>query len=120
MSYSIYITHELIMETTRIYSRRNFKNCENDFEKIKSFKKSALGKFIMVEGTVHLYGYKIAGDGYYSGFYDVINQQLYTSDKIKNAIIIEHKSECIYESPLKTKRLRRRNLLKAVVKKIGS
>jgi hypothetical protein len=87
MNYPIYITHELIMETTKLYIPRNFKRCKHDFENIKCYRKSALGKFIIVEGTVHLSGYKIAGEGYYSGFFDVINQQFYTKDNIKNAAI---------------------------------
>lgn len=107
MKYPIHITHELIMETTKVYDSKNSKRCERDFEEIKSIRKSAVGKFIIAEGTVHLYGYKIAGDSPYSGFYDVINQQFYTKDSIKDATIIEHQSECIYESPVKPKRLRK-------------
>ena len=107
MNYPIYITHELIMETTKIYNPRNFKKCERDFENIKSYRRTALAKFIVVEGTVNLYGYKIAGEGYYSGFFDVINQQFYTRDNIKNATIIEHESACIYDSPIKPKKLRK-------------
>ena len=108
MNYTIYITHELIMETTKLYNPRNFKSCERDFENIKSYSRSALGKFIFVTGTVHLYGYKIAGEGYYSGFFDVINQHFYTKDNIKNATIIEH--ECIYASPVKPKKLRKQKI----------
>ena len=107
MNYPIYITHELIMETTILYKPRNFKKCERDFENIKSYRRTALGKFIVVTGTVHLYGYKIAGEGNYSGFYDVINQQFYTKDNIKNATIIEHESERIYASSVKLKKLRK-------------
>ena len=107
MNYPIYITHELIMDTTKFYSSRNIKYAEKDFERIDSITKTARGKFFAVSGLIHLYGYKIAGEGIYSGFYDVINQQYYTRNKIKNATIIEHESECIYESPVKPKKLRK-------------
>ena len=107
MNYQIYITHELIMETTKFYLPKNIKYAKNDFDRINSIEKTARGKFFAVSGLIHLYGYKIAGDGLYSGFYDVINQQFYTKNNIKNATIIEHETECIYESPIKPKKLRR-------------
>ena len=108
MSYQIYITHELIMETTKFYLPRNIKYAKNDFDRIDFIRKTANGKFVAVNGLLHLYGYKIAGEGFYSGFYDVINQQFYTRDNIKNATIIEHETECIYESPIKPKKLRKK------------
>ena len=107
MNYHIYITHELIMETTKFYLPKNIKYAEKDFDQIDSIKKMAKGNFFAVRGLIHLYGYKIAGDSFYSGFYDVINQQYYTKDYIENATIIEHKSECIYNSPVKPKKLRK-------------
>jgi len=111
MNYPIYITHELIMETSKCYSSRKFKNYEQDFEKVNSIERTALGKFVIVTGIVHLYGYKIAGEGPYSGFFDVINQQFYFKDKIKNATIIEHQSECIYESPVRPRKLKKQKAL---------
>ena len=108
MSYQIYITHELIMETTKFYLPRNIKYAKNDFDRIDFIRKTGNGKFVAVNGLLHLYGYKIAGEGFYSGFYDVINQQFYTRDNIKNATIIEHETECIYESPIKPKKLRKK------------
>ena len=107
MNYQIYITHELIKETTKLYLPKNIKYAEKDFDRIDSIEKTAGGKFVAVSGLLHLYGYKIAGEGFYSGFYDVINQQFYTKDNIKNATIIEHEAECIYESPVKPKKLRK-------------
>ncbi len=107
MNYHIYITHELIMETTKLYLPKNIKYAKKDFDRIDSIKKTARGKFIAISCLIHLYGYKIAGEGLYSGFYDVINQQFYTKDYIKNATIIEHETECIYESPVKPKKLRK-------------
>ena len=107
MNYPIYITHELIKETTKLYLPKNIKYAEKDFDRIDSIEKTAGGKFVAVSGLLHLYGYKIAGEGFYSGFYDVINQQFYTKDNIKNATIIEHEAECIYESPVKPKKLRK-------------
>ena len=94
------------METTKFYVPEELFD-EKDFDRIDSIRKTALGNFIAVSGLVHLYGYKIAGGGFYSGFYDVINQHFYTKDNIKDATIIEHKSECIYESPVKPKKLRK-------------
>ena len=82
MNYPIYITHELIMETSKCYSSKKYKNYEQDFEKVNSIERTALGKYVIVTGIVHLYGYKIAGEGPYSGFFDVINQQFYFKDKI--------------------------------------
>ena len=108
MSYQIYITHELIMETTKFYIPEEIEYAEKDFDRIDSVKRTARGKFIAVSGLIHLYGYKIAGEGFYSGFYDVINQQFYTKDNIKDATIIEHETECIYESPIKPKKLRKK------------
>ena len=108
MNNSIYITHELIMETSKCYRSKKIKDYKQDFERIDSIELSALKKFVIVKGIVHLYGYKIAGDGPYSGFYDVINQQLYTKDKIKNVKIIEHYSECICEAPVRPRKLRKR------------
>ena len=107
MNYPIYITHELIMETTKFYVPEEVKYAKKDFDRIDSVRRTGLGKFIAVSGLLHLYGYKIAGDGFYSGFYDVINQHFYTKYNIKDATIIEHKSECIYESPVKPKKLRK-------------
>ena len=107
MNYPIYITHELIMDTTKLYSPKNIKYAKKDFDKIDSIVKTAGGKFFAVKGLIHLYGYKIAGEGFYSGFYDVINQQFYTKENIKNATIIEHESECIYESPVKPNKTRK-------------
>ena len=108
MNYQIYITHELFMETTKFYLPKNIKYAKKDFDRIDSVKRTARGKFIAVSGLIHLYGYKIAGEGFYSGFYDVINQQFYTKDNIKDATIIEHETECIYESPVKPKKLRKK------------
>ena len=105
MNYQINITHELIMETSKTYLPRNVKKAKKDFDRIDSIKKSVRGKFIVVSGLLHLYGYKIAGEGFYNGFYDVINQQFYTKEDIKNATIIEHETECIYEPLRKIKRL---------------
>jgi hypothetical protein len=95
------------METRKVYLPKDAKYAKEDFDRIDSIKKTATGKFIAVKGLLHLYGYKIAGEGLYSGFYDVINQQFYTKDDIKNATIIENETECIYESPVKPKKLRK-------------
>ena len=44
MDYLIFITHELIMDTTKFYSPKNIKYAEKDFERIDSIKKTAIGK----------------------------------------------------------------------------
>lgn len=107
MNYPVYITHELIMDVTMPCQRRKIRQCLKNFDNVKSIKKPNFGSLVFIEGTIHLYGYKIAGEGYYSGFFDVINQQFYTRDNIKNATIIEHESEYIYDSPIKPKKLRK-------------
>ena len=107
MTYNIYLTHELIMETTKFYLPKNIKYSKEDFDRIDSINKTAGGKFFAVSGLIHLYGYKIAGEGIYSGFYDVINQDYYSKDCIKNAKIIEIGTECIYHSAIKPRMLRR-------------
>ena len=107
MKTDIYITHELIMETSKLYAPNCLKYAKMDFDRIDYIEKSHNGTFHIVHGLIHLYGYKIAGDGYYGGFFDVINQQFYTRDYIKNATIIEHKDECIYTSPVEPRRLRK-------------
>ena len=107
MTYNIYLTHELIMEGHIFYLKKNIKYAKEDFDRIDSIKKTAVGNLYIVKGLIHLYGYKIAGEGPYSGFYDVINQQFYTKDYIKNATIIEIETECIYNSPVNPKRLRK-------------
>ena len=107
MEYNIYITHELIMETSKLYLSEDIKYAKQDFDRIDSIEQTVKGNFSVVKGLIHLYGYKIAGDGVYSGFYDVINQHFYTRDYIKNATIIEHNSEFIYHSPVKPKKLRK-------------
>lgn len=107
MNYQIYITHELIMETTKLYSPENIKYAKKDFDRIDSVERTVKGNFFAVKGLIHLYGYKIAGEGFYSGFYDVINQHFYTRDYIKNATIIEHNAEFIYNSPVEPKKLRK-------------
>ena len=94
----IYISHELIMRTTKHYSLLHYLTAKNDFDDIESFEivKWANGKrMIKIVGTIHLYGYKIAGETPYSGFYDVINDRFYGKDSIKNATIIEEKIESI-------------------------
>ena len=107
MNYNIYLTHELIMEGHKCYSKNDIKYAERDFDRIDSIKKLTRGHFYIVKGLIHLYGYKIAGESPYCGFYDVINQEYYTRDYIKNAEIIEHSSEFIYHSPVKPKTLRK-------------
>ena len=109
MTYDIYLTHELIMHGHKYYLRKSIKYAEEDFDKIDSIEKTARGNYI-VRGTIHLWGYKIAGDGPYSGFYDVINQQYYTKNYIKDAEIIEIGTECIYHSPVKPKMLRKKTI----------
>ena len=104
MDYPIQITHELIMETTKYYPKEDIKYANEDFDRIDSILER--DNLIGVRGLIHLYGYKIAGDGLYNGFYDVINQRFYTSEFIKNATIIEEQGECIYNSPVKPSRLR--------------
>ena len=53
MNYPIYITHELIMETTKFYVPEEIKYAEKDFDRIDSIRKTALGNFIAVSGLVH-------------------------------------------------------------------
>ena len=104
MEKQIYITHELIMKTTKYYSLKQRLIAQKDFDDIESLEivKFANGKkYIKIIGTMHLYGYKIAGDTPYSGFYDVINQQYYSKDNIENAKIIEEKTETIIYKPKK-------------------
>lgn len=109
MKYPIYITHELITKDTRFYkSNVSISFIEKDFESIDCIERTALGKFIMVKGTIHLYGYKIEGDTPYSGFYDVLNQRLYLKKYLSNAEIIEHGSECMIESKAKLKSLKKK------------
>ena len=106
MGYPIYITHELIMEGSKLYTSLSSKHFKQDFDRIDSISRIDKDDFF-VKGRIHLYGYKIEGEGPYSGFYDVINQQIYTKENIKNATIIEHKDECIYDSPIRPKVLRK-------------
>ena len=40
MQEHIYVTHEMLIKTTRIYTLRQFKNCEKDFETINTFNKT--------------------------------------------------------------------------------
>lgn len=39
MNYHIYITHELIMKTTKLYLPKNIKYAKKDFDRIDSIKK---------------------------------------------------------------------------------
>lgn len=97
-----YITHELVMDVTILYDKKNIEKCYDDFETIKSIEKSSVDNHIFVYGTVHLYGYKIDGESNYCGFYDAINNHLYTKSYIKDAEIKECISE--YEPEYKKRR----------------
>ena len=104
----IYVTHEMLIKTIRVYTLKRFKNCEKDFETIISFKKTNTGKHIIAEGLVRLYGYKIEGDGYDCGFYDVFNRRLYTKKEIENATIIEEESTYLQDNSIVSRILKRK------------
>ena len=107
MSKQIYVTHELVMEANRYYSKRKMKNYKKDFDDIISITQSALGKFYIVKGIVHLFGYKVDKEGVKGGFFDVENQEFYSDNAIKDAILInlDQKAKLTQK---KSKRLRKR------------
>ena len=107
MEETIYVTHEMVIKTQRFYTRREFKRCKKDFETITAVKSTALEKYIAVEGTVRVYGYKIEGEGYNNGFYDVFNRRLYTKKEIKSATITPYDSTIIQDNSIISRVLRR-------------
>lgn len=107
MKEHIYVTHEMLIKTTRLYTLSQFKNCDKDFETICSFKKTGTGRHIIVEGYVRLHGYKIDGEGPNSGFYDVFNHKLYTKKEIENATIIEKESTYLEDNSIIARILKR-------------
>lgn len=107
MQEHIYVTHEMLIKTTRIYTLRQFKNCEKDFEIINTFNKTGTGKHIAVEGYVRVYGYKIEGEGLNCGFYDVFNRRLYSKKDIENATIVEHESTYLHNDTIVSRMLKR-------------
>ena len=107
MQEHIYVTHEMLIKTTRIYTLRQFKNCEKDFETINTFDKTGTGKHIVVEGYVRVYGYKIEGEGLNCGFYDVFNRRLYSKKDIENATIVEHESTYLHNDTIVSRMLKR-------------
>lgn len=107
MQEHIYVTHEMLIKTTRIYTLRQFKNCEKDFETINTFNKTGTGKHIVVEGYVRVYGYKIEGEGLNCGFYDVFNRRLYSKKDIENATIVEHESTYLHNDTIVSRMLKR-------------
>lgn len=107
MQEHIYVTHEMLIKTTRIYTLRQYKNCEKDFETINTFNKTGTGKHIVVEGYVRVYGYKIEGEGLNCGFYDVFNRRLYSKKDIENATIVEHESTYLHNDTIVSRMLKR-------------
>ena len=107
MQEHINVTHEMLIKTTRIYTLRQFKNCEKDFETINTFNKTGTGKHIVVEGYVRVYGYKIEGEGLNCGFYDVFNRRLYSKKDIENATIVEHESTYLHKETIVSRMLKR-------------
>ena len=107
MQEHIYVTHEMLIKTTRLYTLTQFKNCEKDFETVCSFKKTGTGRHIMVEGYVRLYGHKIDGEGPNCGFYDVFNRRLYSKKDIQNATIVEHESTYLHNDTIISRILKR-------------
>ena len=107
MQENIYVTHEMLIKATRIYTLRQFKNCEKDFETINTINKTGTGKHIVVEGYVRVYGYKIEGEGLNCGFYDVFNRRLYSKKDIENATIVEHESTYFHNDTIVSRMLKR-------------
>ncbi len=106
MNKMIRITHELIGKAVRSYELTK-KDDESYFKEEKRLTKKMIQEFknidsisfsypnaknpsIIVEGTIHLYGYKLE-DG---GFFDMLNFEYYSGEStlVKTATIIDRKS----------------------------
>ncbi len=93
MDSHIRYTHELISynQKTYIIGQRNIKKrIQRDFERIDNIFNVTLpdgSKALIVNGTVHLYGYKVEN----GGFYDLLHTRYYPEyyEFVKNAEIIE-------------------------------
>ena len=107
MEETIYVTHEMVIKTQRFYTQRELKKSKKDFETITSIRNTALKKYVVVEGTIRVYGYKIEGDGYNNGFYDVFNRRLYNKREIENATITPYDRTFIQDNSILKRVLRR-------------
>ena len=117
MNYQIPISHELIHENvTEFYNFNTLYDYRDDFDEIISVEKVEWNNKYMLKvvGTIHLYGYDIKDDSNYSGFFDVINQRFIFKDSsiYQNATIIPVKTECIYQTPVKPRVLKKKKLNK--------
>lgn len=107
MQETIYVTHEMIIKVRRFFTKREFEKHKKDFEIITSVGNTALEKYVVVEGTIRVYGYKIEGDGYNNGFYDVLNRRLYTKKEIENAEIKPYENTFIQDNSVIKRILKR-------------
>lgn len=107
MQENIFVTHEMIIKVRRFFTKREFDKHKKDFEEITSVENTALEKYVVVEGTIRVYGYKIEGEGYNNGFYDVFNRRLYTKKEIENAIINPYERTFIQETSVLKRMLKR-------------
>ncbi len=107
MQETIYVTHEMLIKTQRFYTKRELKKSKKDFETITSVRSTALEKYVVVEGTIRVYGYKIEGEGYNNGFYDVFNRRLYSKKEIENATITPYDRTFIQDNSILKRVLRR-------------
>ncbi len=93
MDSHIKYTHELISYNQKMYikGQKNIKKrIQRDFERIDNIYNVTLSdgsKALIVNGTVHLYGYKVEN----GGFYDLLHTRYYPEyyEFVKNAEIIE-------------------------------
>ncbi len=90
----IYVTHEVIVNSSRIYPAKKFKTGLNDFESIDSVSCSSKGNYVKIIGNLHLYGVMIQD----FGFYDVINDIFYPLESLENACVITRKSDFFFHS----------------------
>lgn len=107
MEETIYVTHEMVIKTQIVYTQRELKKTKKDFEIITSIRNTALKKYVVVEGYIRVYGYKIEGEGYNNGFYDVFNRRLYSKKEIENATITPYDRTIIQEKSILSRVLRR-------------
>ena len=105
MNSKLRFTHELISKDTRFYSKKERKVMQRilkefeDIDKMQIIYFNTENPLIKVDGTIHLYGYKVEG----RGFLDIINFAYYSEESsvFKNAEIIETKQPELQFSKVK-------------------
>ncbi len=99
MKEEIRFTHELKSNVIRIYSKKERKVMRRILSEFENIHKMEIiycktdNPAIKVEGTMHLYGYKLEN----GGFFDVVNYKYYNkeSDLVRNGTINECKKNLI-------------------------